>query len=341
MITGRFGTATRNSRGARRPEDEAAALRAIARMGSRREYAYATDEDAGGPLAIDPRVATYQLSSDPLAFDANQFAVVEDLIGSLDRRYPRDDRPYFEERRTFETLLRAYGQAAMLATKYVGGIYTSRDHRGQPGGHAPIRPVPREEARRAFTLLADHVFSSKAMRFSPQLLADLGPEHFLHRGVGSVEAPDFPVEEYVAALQDAVMFAAFSPDTMSRLADDGYKVAPGTRLMTLDDLFGWTQAAVWDDLHPGLSSIDALHRGLQRRYTNLMIAFSLAPSFLISAIGYPGDSAPLARYELRRVLAGVDTALQSRRLDVVTRAHLEDVQSRVRRALEPNATRGA
>jgi hypothetical protein len=325
----------------RRPDDEKLALRGIASEGSRREYAYATDEDADGPLAIDPRVAPFQLSSDPLAFDANQFAVVDDLVAQLDRRYPRDDRPYYEERRTFETLMKAYARAAMLATKWVGGTYTSRDHRGQPGGHAPLRPVPRAEARRAFTLLSEHVFSSRAMRFPPQLLADLGAEHFLHRGVEGVEPPDFPIEEYVGALQDGVMFALFSPDTMSRLADDAYKIAPGTRAMTLDDLFGWTQAAVWDDLHSGLASIDPLHRGLQRRYTNFLVAFSLAPSFLVSEIGYPSDSASLARYELRRLAPRVDAALRSQRLDVATRAHLEDVRSRVHRALEPSATRGA
>jgi hypothetical protein len=324
----------------KRPDDEKLALRGIANEGSRREYDYASDEDADGPLAIDPRVAPFELSNDPLAFDANQFAVVSDLVANLDRRYPRDDRPYYEERRTFETLMSAYERAAMLATKYVGGLYTSRDHRGQPGGHAPIRPVSRDAARRAFDLLSEHVFSSKAMHFSPQLLADLGSEHFLHRGVDSVESPDFPIEEYVAALQDNVLYAVFSPDTMSRLANDGYKVAPGTSLMTLDDLFGWTQAAVWDDLHPRLTSIDALHRGLQRRYTNLMIAFSLAPSFVISAIGYPSDTPSLARYELRRLAPRVDSALRSRPLDVATRAHLEDVQSRVHRALEPSATRG-
>ncbi|MBD5655001.1 MAG: zinc-dependent metalloprotease [Candidatus Eremiobacteraeota bacterium] len=324
----------------RRPDDEKIALRGIASESSRREYAYATDEDAEGPLAIDPRVAVFQLSSDPLAFDANQFAVVDDLLGKLDRSYPRDDRPYYEERRTFETLLTAYERAAMLATKYVGGSYTSRDHRGQVGGHAPMRPVSRDQARRAFALLAAHVFSSKAMRYSPQLLADLGPEHFLHRGVDSVEATDFPVADYVGSVQDDVLFAVFSPDAMSRLADDAYEVSPGTRLMSLDDLFGWTQAAVWDDLGPRLASIDPLHRALQRRYTNLMIAFSLAPSFLISAIGYPSDTVPLARYQLRGLARSVDAALHSRRLDTATRAHLEDVQSRVRHALDPSATRG-
>jgi len=322
-----------------RPDDESAALRAIADESTRPQYAYATDEDANGPLAIDPYVATFALGRDPLNFYRNQFDVYDGLVASLDRVYPRTDEPYYQERATFETLMRGYERAALLATKYVGGIQTSRAHRGQPGGAPPFRSIPRAEVRRAFALLAENVFSSHALRFSPELLADLGPDHYLHRGVTDIEQPDFPLEDFVGTMQDDVMFQLFSPDTMSRLANQHLGAVPGTATMSLDDLFGWMQAAVWDDVDR--PSIDPLHRNLQRRYTNLMIAFSLAPSFLVNALGYPGDTVSLARYELRRLDASVTTALRDPRLDVPTRAHLEDVQSRVRHALDPGAVRGA
>jgi len=325
----------------RRPEDELKALHGIADESTRREYAFETDEDANGPLAIDPRVATFGLSSDPLAFDRNQFVVVDQLLDKLDRVYPRSDEPYYQERQTFVSMLRAYQRASMLAAKYIGGIYTSRDHRGQLGGAPPLAPVPREESRRAFALLAQNVFSDGAFRFSPQLLADLGPNHYLHRGVDDVERPDFPTAEYVGAMQDQVMFQLFSPDTMSRLADQSLAAPAAIKPMSLDDLFGWMQAAVWGDVGPRMVPIDPLHRALQRRYTNLMVAFSLAPSFIVEDDGYPSDSAPLARYELRRVQERVDAGLRSGRLDVATRAHLEDIQSRVKHALDPSASRGA
>ena len=101
----------------------------------------------------------------------------------------------------------------------------------------------------------------------------------------------------------------------------------------------WAEAA--DDLSDNVATIDPTHRALQRRYTNLLVAFSLAPSFVVSAIGYPSDSAPLARFELRRLSTRIDSALHSNRLDIATRAHLEDLQSRVHHALEPEASRGA
>jgi hypothetical protein len=325
----------------RRPEDELKALHGIADESTRREYAYETDEDANGPLAIDPRVATFALSSDPLAFDRNQYDVMDELFAKLDRVFPRDDEPYYQERQTFVSMLRGYQRAALLTAKYIGGEYTSRDHRGQLGGAPPLAPVPREESRRAFALLAQNVFSSRAFRFSPHLLADLGPNHYLHRGVDDIEPTEFPLADYVGAMQDQVMFKLFSPDTMSRLAGSGFSASGAVQPMSLADLFDWMQGAVWDDVGANTTAIDPLHRGLQRRYTTLMVAFSLAPSFIVENDGYPSDSPALARYELRHVLQRVNAGLRSNKLDVATRAHLEDMQSRVSHALDPNASRGA
>jgi hypothetical protein len=322
-----------------RPEDEIVRLHGIADEGSRPEYAYETDEDADGPIAIDPRVARWALSNDPLAFDRNQLDVVANLLGKLDTSFPAADQPYSEERLSFLTIMYSYEQAVMLATKYIGGIYTSRDHRGQPGAEPPTRPVPRDTARRAFALLAENVFSSHALHFSPKLMADLAPSHYLHRGIAYLQRPDFPVAEYAGAIQDDVMFAMFSPEAMSRLADESLKAPPG-ETMTIADLFGWMQDAVWDDLRPNVATIDPVHRALQRRYANLLIAFNLAPSFVVNSLGYPNDTVPMARYELRRLSARIDAALRSQRLDVATRAHLEDLQTRAHHALEPNATRG-
>ncbi len=326
--------------GVSKPSDETSRLAKIAAESTRPEYAYATDEDAGGPYAVDPRISAFDLSSDPLAFDANQFAVVDALLGKLDRDFPREGRSYSEERAAFLTIMRTYQSAALLSAKYVGGVYTSRAHRGQIGASPPLTAVPRTLSHRAFQLIADHLYSRRALRFSPKLLADLGPDHF---GAGSdaLDRPDFPVSDFVADLQDAVTFAFFSPDVMSRLADQPLRTARPAGTMSLEDLFQWMQAAVWDGVGSGMGPVDSLHRASQRRYAALMVAFSLAPSFTISAFGYPSDSPALARYELQDLARRLDGGLRSPHLDVATRAHLEDLRSRVRHALDPSAVRGA
>jgi hypothetical protein len=326
--------------GVTKSSDEVAQLKRIADQSTRSDLVYATDEDANGPRAVDPHVATYLLSSDPFAFYQNQFQVVDGLIGRLDTVFPRTDQPYSDERAAFLSMMRQYQRASALATRYIGGLYTSRSHRGQAGGVAPFRPISREDQRRAFATLAEHVFSSKAMRFPPAMLSNLGANNYSHRGLDDgFTRPDFPVETYVANVQDTVMYSLFSPSTMSRISDERLRVANPDATMSLADLFGWMQASVWDDLQPRMTSIDALHRGLQRRYTNYLIAIALAPSSLLELAGFPGDTAPLARYQLRRLDDRLAATLRSRGLDVTTRAHLEDLHDRVSRTLKPTAIR--
>jgi len=326
--------------GAKKPADEGAQLKRIAEESMRPELAYATDEDSGGPRGIDPHVATYLLSSDPFNYYQNQFQVFDDLIARLDAVYPKDDRPYSEERATFISMMRQYQRAALLATKYIGGLYTSRSHRGQAAGVPPFRPIARDDQRRAFAVLSENVFSSKAMRFPPKLLANLGTGNYSYRGADDIGMrPDFPVEGYVADLQDVVMYKLLAPDTLSRIEDERLRVANPNDVMSLDDLFGWMQAAVWDDLTPNLTSIDAIHRGLQRRYTTYLVAVALAPSSLLELLDFPGDTAPLVRYQLRRLDARLTQSLRSPKLDRTTRAHLEDIHNRVAHALEPTTIR--
>jgi hypothetical protein len=322
--------------------DEAVELNRLASESTRPEYAFATDEDTGGLRGVDPGVAPFLLSSDRFEFYRNQFDVVDDLVTRLDRIFPRDDRSYYEERLAFLGMQRQYQRAALLAVKYVGGLRTSRSHRGQAGGVAPIRPVSREDQRRAFASLAEHVFSSRAMRLPPELLSNLGPSNFVERGSTELSVrPDFPVSDYVAAVQDSVMYEVFSPDVLGRIADQQLRDEHPGASMSEADLFGWMQASVWSDESLKASSIGLLQRDLQRRWTNYLVAISLAPSFILEAIGFPSDTAPLARYQLRRLDDHLAASLRRSNLDVATRAHLEDLHDRVHHALDASATRGA
>jgi hypothetical protein len=326
--------------GVTKPSDEAVRLKRIAEESTRPEYAYATDEDANGARAVDPGVAQFLLSSDRFEFYRNQFDVVDDLVGRLDRVFPRDDRPYYEETLAFLGMQRQYQRAAALAIRYIGGLYTSRSHRGQPGGAPPFRSVSRDDQRRAFSELAQHVFSSRAMRISPTLLSNLGPSNYSGRDASLFEdRPDFPLTDYVAELQNSAMFGLFSPVVLSRIADQQLRDAHPGASMSEADLFGWMEAAVWNDTGKS-GSIDILQRALQRRWTDWLMAVSVAPSFIIDILGFPSDTVPLARYELRHLDGTLADAVRRGNLDVATRAHLEDLHERVHRTLDASMTRG-
>jgi hypothetical protein len=320
--------------GANHPADETTQLRKLANETSRRDLRYATDEDALGNAGLDPRVALFTLSSDPLGYDRQQYAVVDELTKKLDAIYPRDDRPFADERAAFITLLNEKLQTTELVAKYIGGTYTSRDHRGQPGGVAPFINVPRSEQHRAFELLADHVLSSKAFVFPPALLNDLSPNRYYHWNSRTPINQGFPVYEVIATIQDQALDAVLSPISVQRVANAELRATHPGDTTTVADLFAWTRSAIFDDLGGvGTKPIAFSHRELQRRYINLLGAIALLPTSVHGQLDIPYQTETMARYTLMQINHDLNLAVAGHIPDVETRAHLLDLQERTHQML--------
>ena len=316
--------------------DEAVPLSRIAARSTEPGHAYGTDEDATS-ISIDPRIQRFDLSNDPLAYVDEQFRVDADVATRLLRRYPGDRRTYQDLRAGLITVLNNQLNDAELATKFVGGIYTSRAHRDQPGAPLPFVSIPRAQQRRAFDLLDRWILSSRALRFSPELLNAAGPTRFgLHWGANGIRRSDFPIREVIAELQDDVISEMFSPTNLGRVADQQLKVRKAGDTMTLTDLFGWTNAAIYDDL--GRASIDPAHRELQRRFADLQEAIAQLPSVFADQLNLPRETQALARANLVRLSGRLDGAVRAAR-DDGTRAHLQDLRVRVRGVLDARNTR--
>jgi hypothetical protein len=318
-------------------EAEVPALHKIAARSTQPGLAYGTDEDATDPYAVDPRIQRYDLSSDPLAFVRSQFVVDDHITADLTHTFRGDTRSYQDLRQTLITVLNNDLENISTAARYVGGIYTSRSHRGQPGGAPPFAPVPRAEQQRAFALLDRYVLSAQALHVSPQLLDDVAPLRYgSDWSSNGTPRTDFPMREIVARVQDAAISGMFNAETMSRIANAALRESRPGQTMNLGDLFTWTNAAVFDDL--GASSIAPTHRDLQRRFTDLELQIALLPSGAMDQLGLPREIQALARYELRGVRARLDGAYRAAR-DVETKAHLDDLRSRIDGGLRPASIR--
>ena len=305
---------------------EAAALARIAARSTEPGHAYGTDEDATAS-SIDPRIQRFDLSSDPLAYVDEQFRIDDEVAARLLRPYRGDTRSFQDIRSGLITVLNNQLNNAALASKFVGGIYTSRAHRGQPGAALPFTAVPRAQQRRAFDLVDRWVLSSRAFRFSPDLLNAAAPTRYgIHWGANGIRRSDFPIREVVAELQDDVISDLYSPVNLARIADQELKVKRAGETMSLADLFGWTNAAIYDDL--GRAAIAPTHRELQRRFTDLQMQIAQLPSAFADQLNLPRETQALARYNLIRLAARLDGAVASAR-DDGTRAHLVDLRVRV------------
>lgn len=322
---------------ARTSEGELPILHRIAGRSTEPGLAYGTDEDATPPYAIDPHIQRFDLSSDPLAYAQEQFLVNDVIVKQLTGKHRAGDERSFQDiRETFVTVLNNELASASVATHYIGGIFTSRNHRGQPGATAPFTPVARAEQRRAFALLERYIFSSHAFSYSPVLLNDAAPGRFgIHWDSGAQGRPDFPIREVVGEIQDDVIASMFNPSVLSRLADQSLKTRPG-QTMSLADLFGWTNAAIFDDL--GKPTIAPLHRDLQRRFTDLEVEIAFLPSTTMDQLALPREIQALARYDLRRLAARLPAAVGAA-TDTATKAHLDDLRTRLAGALDPHTNR--
>jgi len=315
---------------------ELPALHRIAARSTEPGLAYATDEDATDPYAIDPRVQEFDLSSDPLAFAHAQFEIDDALSARLTKPYAGDTRTYQDLRQTLISVLNNDLVNTGIAAHYIGGIYTSRSHRGQAGGVPPFRDVPRAQQRRAFDLIDRYVLSSKALAYSPQVLNDVAPIRYeADWSTGGIRRTDFPIREVIAQIQDSAITEMFNPGSISRIANEALKATPGTT-MDLADLFEWTNASIFDDL--GARTIAPAHRDLQRRFADLELQIAFLPSSQLEQLSVTTEIQALSRYELRKIRARLDGAYDAAS-DIATKAHIDDLRSRIDGGLHPGTLR--
>ncbi|MDQ6780429.1 MAG: zinc-dependent metalloprotease, partial [Candidatus Eremiobacteraeota bacterium] len=223
------------------PQGERSALQRLASQATRRELAYATDEDNAWEdgFATDPRVNQFDLSDDPLAYAQQVLDIDQRLFATLPQRLPRYGASYAQARRAFEILLSNWWSVSRIATHYIGGEYFTRNHRGDPNARLPFTPVPRGEQQRAFALLNRYVFGDGAFHFSPALINALGDDRFLHWGSNpnAFGRLDFPVDEWVQAYQLALLAQMWQPSVLGRLASLETRVQRPGDTMTLADLY--------------------------------------------------------------------------------------------------------
>jgi len=323
--------------GARTPQDEVPTLNRWASVWANPLFRFASDEDVeyASGHAIDPRVAQFDLTNDPLAWGETQLKLSHDLFSSLDRHWPQPGNSYDQERAAFGAIFaQVYTIAATWPEHYMGGEYLSRSYPGDPGASPPLVQVPRTDELRAFHLLDKYIFSDGAWSFSPATLNRMVySEWETSPGAAWAYNPpprhDIPIAEIAAGIAQQELTTMFQPLMLERLNDLSLKAKPSAT-MSLTDLFDWTQTSLFGDLRdPKLRSIGQVHRATQQWYARKLVQIWLAPE-----AGTPFDAQSMARAELVDLRANLKTALGRSNLDEMTSAHLASLQDVVSRALD-------
>ncbi|MHC4547910.1 MAG: zinc-dependent metalloprotease [Planctomycetota bacterium] len=296
---------------------------------------YATDEDL---LSHDPFVNTWDLGADPLAYARERIALMKRLRKNLEARAVDEGERYHRLRRAMDMQFYEARNAGYLAVQFVGGEHIHRDHRGDPNARAPLVPVDVAKQREALGFVCEEILSGRYFDFPPELMRKLAPDFYADDFFSFFfDTHDYPYLDNVLRVQLQLVLGLTSPSRLGRVLDARHKTPAEQEVLTGPEVFDTLQATIFGDLAglPGKSTnqkpaLGATRRNLQREYVGQLIYILLR-----GERRYPAPIQTLARHYVRNLASDIANARAgARELDTYTRAHLEECQTRLERALE-------
>ena len=326
------------------PEGELEALGEIASRVATPELTYGTDGDVYSYQYrnLDPLVNVWDLGADPLEFAKQRREIVVNLWDKIADKVTKEGMGYQRVRQAFGRLLGEHANAMYFASRYIGGQYHHRDHRGDENGRLPFVPVPAAKQREALQFLKDYALSDGAFDFSADLLNSLAVTRWSDWGSssGSSTRLDYPVHQIILSNQTFILGRLLYPNVLARIQDTELKFPKGENAFTLPELFSGITDAVWVELDRNVGEkqwsntdafISSFRRGLQREHLKQLIKLVLEADS-----GTPEDARSLARLHLEEINTQIQGVLQDAqgRLDDYSLAHLKESQVRVTKALD-------
>ncbi len=317
-------------------EGEQAELKKIAARSGEPMLAYSTDEDTRG-IDPDPLSNRFDMSKDPIAYARTRAQLISEQWPKVMAEASKPGDGYQKVRQVFGVLLSNHGKAMYFASRFVGGVYVTRSHKGDANSQPPYVVVEPAKQREALTLLEEQVFSDKPFQFPPDLYNHLASSRWSHWGSDMPLRSDFPVHEVISMWQDRILQQVLSPLTLERLHDTELQVPADQDALTTPELLDRLSKAIFseiDNMPQGeftnrKPAISSLRRNLQRNYLKRLSELAMGNS------GAPQDCQTVAFSELTALEGRINNVLKNNtKLDAYSKAHLEESASRIHKVLD-------
>jgi hypothetical protein len=322
--------------------DEAKMLASIAAKGTKRELAYATDEDTMGLSSPDPMVNRFDMSEDPVGWARQRIALADQLLKDVKTWAVKKDEPNYYLRQVFSTIL--YEKAGNLnyVSRVVGGQRFNRNRSGDPDAKPALTLLDPKQQRDAMAVLGETLFSDAFFAIETDLLNELGPSRWWDWASTPSSRIDYPIHQSILSMQSYALFNLCAPQVMQRVYDAEMKSKSDDKF-TAAELVSGTRQIVWGDLDlpsgsqftdakPMLSSV---RRNLQRQHLQYLLAtVDSTPGALVSP-----DLQSMVAFSLRELSDQMGMVLDKARtanngkLDFATKAHLTECKSKIDRVL--------
>jgi hypothetical protein len=311
-------------------EEEKEKLEDIASRCTEPLYDYGTDEDTYGlsTRGVDPLCSMFDLGKDPLLFYETRIGIVKEIWENIFQNFEIEGESYKKLLMVFSQGLGEYHRAAHNSCKYIGGMYTHRDHIGDPGGRLPFEVVPADEQRRALNFLVENIFDEDAFYFSPELLNKLVYEKMgtFTGGIWSRERVDFPIHDCINDIHSVVISHLYDPLVLCRLLDNELKFQGKEEKFVMAEMFDNIRESIWDEVYDQ-RNINSFRRELQRIHL-----YRLSEIVLKDNNRLPNDAVALARADLIEIREKINS-IDKTNLDRVTSVHLDDIYARIKSTL--------
>lgn len=315
---------------------EVAELKKIASRSGEKELQYSTDEDTTGS-SPDPDSNRFDMGSDPIEFALHRAKITEEQLPGLVDRLVKDGDDYAAVRRAFQNLIQLQTRAMGFAARQVGGVKSSRSHKGDKDAKPPFSLVDPKLQRDVLAMIEEKVLSDKPYSLPPETWNMLGTLHWSHWGQEPPARRDFGIHDFVLGQQMQIVGSLLSTSSLSRLLDAELKASPDVDVVTTAEVIQRLTKSIFAELDSVRAgeytnrkpAISSLRRNLQRAYFERLSDLALRKG------GAPADCQSIAYLELTNLAARVDATLKSpAKLDPYTLAHLTELQSRIKKVLE-------
>lgn len=301
------------------------------------ELVYGTDEDVGGS---DPSIQRYDFAGDPIEYAKNQADMAKWHRSRLIEKFVKDGESWAKLRRGYEMTLGMQTRGVAILSKWVGGAFVSRDKKGDPNGRTPVVPVPAARQREALKFIIEQTFRDEAYGLTPQLLERMTVDKWLDAGGGAeaMQENAWPVHDRIAGVQAAAITSILNPTTLRRVYDNEFRVPNDQDMITVPEILDTVTSAAFGELDGSAGGsfsarkpmISSLRRNLQREMVDRLIDLSF------NGLGNNATSktmSQLATGKLKELKGKFDKFKDSGGLDPYSKAHLDDLRTRIDRAL--------
>jgi hypothetical protein len=303
-------------------KDESKKLEEIASRGALPYHDYGTDEDSYGKGArgMDPLCNVFDMSADIIENYQYRLELANYWWDHLSENFEKNGKTYTKFRDIFGQGWSEYSSAAGNVVKFIGGIYSHRDHIGDPNGRPPFEIVPAAKQRQALNFLLKNMFAADAFDFDPDILNKLVPEKGAKftNSIWSYERQDYKIHSYVNWIQSIVFSHVFNPRILARIADNEVKFNSEEEPFSMAEMFDTIHGEVWRELEEE-QNINSYRRNLQKSFVE-----NLGKLILNENAELPNDAVALSRYYLKKIQTKIESA-NLENYDLITQAHLESI----------------